>query len=92
MSRDDALGSIESVKAVAELVIPVGGEVVSVNAALEDAHDFVTRAPHEKVRSHCIAPSSYPEIENSTSSCLKDDAGRNKWRLWYYFGMRLKNV
>ena len=37
----DEMGSIESVKTVAEIYAPVGGEVVAVNQALEEAPEKV---------------------------------------------------
>ena len=39
-------GTVESVKAVSELFMPVGGEVVEVNAALEDAPELVNNDPY----------------------------------------------
>lgn len=39
-------GSVESVKAVSELYIPVGGEVVEVNDALQDAPEKVNTDPY----------------------------------------------
>lgn len=43
----DEIGSIESVKAVAEIFTPVAGEVVEVNEELEDAPETVNEDPHE---------------------------------------------
>lgn len=42
----DAFGTIESVKAVSDLYAPVGGEVVKVNSALEDAPEKVNEDPY----------------------------------------------
>jgi glycine cleavage system H protein len=39
-------GTVESVKAVSELYMPVGGEIVAVNTALEDAPELVNNAPY----------------------------------------------
>ncbi len=39
-------GTVESVKAVSELYLPMGGEVLSVNAALEDAPELVNNDPY----------------------------------------------
>ena len=39
-------GTIESVKAVSELFLPVAGEVVEVNAALKDEPNAVNEDPH----------------------------------------------
>ena len=40
-------GVVESVKAVAELVAPVGGEVVEVNTALPDEPAIINESPYE---------------------------------------------
>jgi glycine cleavage system H protein len=45
-SAADEVGTIESVKAVAEVYTPVSGEVVEVNAALEDEPELVNDDPH----------------------------------------------
>lgn len=42
----DEIGSIESVKAVAEVYTPVSGEVIEINEALEDAPETVNSDPH----------------------------------------------
>jgi len=39
-------GTVESVKAVSELYMPIGGEVVSVNPPLEDAPELVNNTPY----------------------------------------------
>jgi glycine cleavage system H protein len=46
VSRGEALGTIESVKAVSEIFAPVSGEVVEVNAALKDSPETVNSDPH----------------------------------------------
>ena len=38
-------GTVESVKAVSELYMPVGGEIVAVNESLEDAPELVNNTP-----------------------------------------------
>ena len=39
-------GTVESVKAVSELNIPIGGEIVAVNSALEDSPELINNAPY----------------------------------------------
>ena len=39
-------GTVESVKAVSELYMPVGGEIVGVNDSLEDAPEKVNNTPY----------------------------------------------
>ncbi|MCL2437689.1 MAG: glycine cleavage system protein GcvH [Coriobacteriia bacterium] len=43
---EDAYGEVESVKSVSELLLPVGGEVVAINQALEDAPETVNDDPY----------------------------------------------
>lgn len=45
-ANGDEIGSIESVKAVAEIYTPITGEIVEVNEALEDAPETVNDDPH----------------------------------------------
>ena len=42
----DAFGTVESVKAVSDLYAPVGGEVVEVNEALNDAPEKINEDPY----------------------------------------------
>jgi len=47
LEAGDEMGSIESVKAASELYIPVSGEVIAVNEALEDTPEKVNEEPFE---------------------------------------------
>ncbi len=42
----ESFGTVESVKAVSDLYAPVGGEVVEVNSALEDAPENINGDPY----------------------------------------------
>ena len=44
--KGEAFGTVESVKAVSELYMPVGGEILAVNAALEESPEMVNNAPY----------------------------------------------
>ncbi|MFZ7125235.1 MAG: glycine cleavage system protein GcvH [Desulfobacterales bacterium] len=44
----DEFGSVESVKAVSELFMPIGGEVMSVNDELADSPELVNQDPYRK--------------------------------------------
>ncbi len=46
MSTNDAVGTIEAVKTVADIFAPIGGEVVEVNERLADDPDLVNRDPY----------------------------------------------
>jgi len=43
----DEFGSVESVKAVAEIFMPIDGEILETNADLEDSPDLVNQNPHD---------------------------------------------
>lgn len=47
IKRNDEFGSVESVKAVSELYMPIGGEVVEINNNLEDSPELVNTKPYE---------------------------------------------
>jgi glycine cleavage system H protein len=46
LEQNDELGSIESVKAVSELFVPVSGEVIEVNEKLRDNPELVNTDPY----------------------------------------------
>ena len=45
LARGDTFGTIEAVKTVSDLYMPVDGEVVAVNSALEDTPELVNSQP-----------------------------------------------
>ena len=45
-SKGDEFGTVESVKAVSELYMPLGGEIVAVNDTLADAPENVNNQPY----------------------------------------------
>ena len=44
--KGEEFGTLESVKAVSELYIPVGGEIVAVNEDLEDGPELINQDPY----------------------------------------------
>ena len=44
--KGDEFGTVESVKAVSELYMPIGGEVTAINEALADAPELVNSDPY----------------------------------------------
>ena len=46
LGKGEEFGTVESVKAVSELYMPVAGEVVAANASLEDAPEKVNNTPY----------------------------------------------
>ena len=56
-------GTVESVKAVSELYLPIAGEVVAVNTALEDAPESINDAPYTDGWMIQVKPDDPSEIE-----------------------------
>lgn len=47
LDREEVFGTIEAVKTVSDLFMPMSGEVVEMNPALEDTPDLVNKEPYE---------------------------------------------
>jgi glycine cleavage system H protein len=72
----ESFGTVESVKAVSDLYAPVGGEVVEVNSALEDAPENINEDPYGegwivKLRTsdepHLLSPQEYEQVVTEES-------------------------
>ena len=59
----EVFGTVESVKAVSEMFIPIAGEVVAVNAALSDTPDVVNADPYGAGWMIHIKPSDPASLE-----------------------------
>ena len=46
LAKGDVFGSIEAVKTVSDLIIPIGGTIIEVNNQLEDAPELVNKEPY----------------------------------------------
>lgn len=57
-------GTVESVKAVSELYMPLAGEVVAVNSALEDSPETVNNAPYAEGWMIAVKPDNADELDN----------------------------
>ena len=70
LQRGEKFGEIESIKAVSDLYAPIGGEVVAVNEALNDAPETVNDAPYEggwMLRIKMSQPTDAEELLDSTA-------------------------
>ena len=47
LDKEEAFGTIEAVKTVSDLFMPMAGEVIEMNEALEDAPELVNQDPYE---------------------------------------------
>jgi len=63
LARGAAFGSVESVKAVSELYMPLSGRVVEVNAALSSSPELVNQSPYGEGWMIRVEPSAPAELE-----------------------------
>ncbi len=63
LEKGEVFGTVESVKAVSELYMPVGGEVAAVNEALADAPEKVNQSPYEDGWMIAVKPGDASEKE-----------------------------
>ena len=62
--KGEEFGTLESVKAVAELYMPVSGEILSVNTELEQSPGLINEDPYDKGWMVQIRPSGPQELES----------------------------
>ena len=66
-AKGDEFGTLESVKAVSELYMPMSGEVVAVNSALTDAPELINQDPYQAwiVEINPSDPSEFSQLHNA---------------------------
>ena len=74
VAQMQSLGTVESVKAVADVYSPISGLVLEVNNELSDAPELVNKSPYEKGWITIIKPD---DIKKELSSLMKPDAYRD---------------
>jgi glycine cleavage system H protein len=62
-SVEDEFGSVESVKAVSEMYMPISGEIVAVNEALEDSPELVNQDCYQGGWIIRVKPSDSSEMD-----------------------------
>ena len=62
-SKGDEFGSVESVKAVSEIYIPISGEIVAVNEDLEDSPELVNESCYEDGWLIKVKPNDVSELD-----------------------------
>ena len=67
-SQGQECGTLESVKAVGELYMPVSGEIVEANTDLEGSPDLVNRAPYTDGWIALVKPGNPSEVESLMNS------------------------
>ena len=64
LEKGETFGSIEVVKTVSDLFLPIGGEIIEVNPALEDNPELVNNDPYGEGWIIRIKPTDISEIDN----------------------------
>lgn len=64
LDKDEEFGSIEAVKTVSDLFMPLSGEIIEFNEALEDDPELVNKDPYGEGWMVKIKMSNASEVEN----------------------------
>ena len=64
LDKGETFGTLESVKAVSEIYMPIGGEILEVNETLADAPELVNQQPYQKGWMVVIKPADASEFES----------------------------
>ncbi|MFA5903478.1 MAG: glycine cleavage system protein GcvH [Desulfobacula sp.] len=64
ISKGDEFGSVESVKAVSEIYMPVSGEIVEINQGLEDTPELVNQSCYTDGWLIRVKPTQVSEFES----------------------------
>jgi len=71
--RGEPFGVVESVKAVVDCYMPVGGEIIGVNTALVDSPGLVNESPYDEGWMIDIKPTDLTEMDTLyTSESIKE--------------------
>ncbi len=62
-SKGEEFGSLESVKAVSERYLPLGGEVIEINSKLEDSPELVNGSPYDNGWMVLVKPDDPAELD-----------------------------
>ena len=68
LAKDEAFGSVEAVKTVSDLLMPVAGEVLEVNPELEDKPELVNSDPYGQGWLIKVKPANVADVEGLLSA------------------------
>ena len=68
IEKEEVFGSVEAVKTVSDLMIPVSGEIVAFNEALEDEPELVNSDPYVNGWMIKVLVSDFTELDTLLSS------------------------
>ena len=68
LNKDDVFGTVEAVKTVSDLFLPMSGKIVEFNESLSDAPESINESPYEKgwiIKVEVSNPDEINELLNS---------------------------
>ena len=68
LSAEEVFGSIEAVKTVSDLLLPIEGEILEVNSELEDSPELVNSDPYGKGWLVKVKPANADDVEGLLSA------------------------
>ena len=68
LAKDEVFGTVEAVKTVSDLFLPLSGEIIEFNSALEDEPEVVNSDPYDKGWMIKIKISDTSEIDSLLSA------------------------
>ena len=68
LAKEEIFGSVEAVKTVSDLFMPISGEVIAFNEALEDSPETVNNDPYGDGWMIKVAISDFTELDSLLSS------------------------
>ncbi|HVH15497.1 MAG TPA: glycine cleavage system protein GcvH [Candidatus Angelobacter sp.] len=74
VAQMQSLGTVESVKAVADVYSPISGVVLEVNSQLSDAPELVNKSPYEKGWITIVRPD---DLKKDLPGLMRPEAYRN---------------
>lgn len=71
--KGEEFATVESVKAVCECYMPVGGEIVDVNTDLEESPQLINKSPYKDGWMVVVNPNDLSEMETlmTSAACLE---------------------
>ena len=71
--KGEEFATVESVKAVVECYLPVGGEIIAVNMALEESPELVNKSPYKDGWFVEVNPKDLSEMDDlmTNTACLE---------------------
>ena len=68
LMKEEVFGSVEAVKTVSDLFLPVSGKIIEINEALEDNPELINEDPYDKGWIICMEIENLDELDNLLDS------------------------